>query len=77
MCEDNEIAHDKRHLKSLDLISKDDKYTNLALLMSDQSPIVVKFAKYDKNMNFLVKSEHKGSLLKVLNDGRFGACGQL
>ena len=68
VCEDNEIVHDKRHLKSLDLISKDDKYTNLALLMSDQSPIVVKFAKYDKNMNFLVKSEHKGSLLKVLND---------
>lgn len=24
VCEDNEITHDKRHLKSLDLISKDD-----------------------------------------------------
>ena len=68
VCEENGIAHDKRHLKSLDLISKDGRYTNLALLMSDQSPIIVKFAKYDKNMNFLVKSEHKGSLLKVLND---------
>ena len=68
VCDENSIAHDKRHLKSLDLISKDGYYTNLALLLSDQSPIVVKFAKYDKNLNFIVKSEHKGSLLKVLND---------
>lgn len=68
VCDENGIAHDKRQLKSLGLISKDGKYTNLALLLADQSPVVVKFAKYDKNMNFVVKAEHKGSLLKVLSD---------
>ena len=68
VCEENGIEHDERHLKSLNLLTKDGQYTNLALLLSDKSPIVVKFAKYDKDMNFIVKAEHKGSLLKVLND---------
>ena len=36
--------------------------------MSDQCPIVVKFAKYDKNLNFIVKAEHTGCLIKILND---------
>ena len=62
VCEENGIEHDKRHLKSLALISKDGYYTNLAILMSDQSPVVAKFAKYDADLNFIVKSEHKGSL---------------
>ena len=50
------------------MINKNGLYTNLALLMSDQSPIVVKFAKYDEHLNFKVKKEYKGSLLKVMNN---------
>lgn len=37
------------------------------MLLSDQSPIIVKFDKYDKNLNFLVKKEFKCSLLKCLD----------
>ncbi len=50
------------------MINKNGEYTNLAYLMSDQSPIIVKFAKYDKNLNFITKKEYEGSLLKVLNN---------
>ena len=66
-CEEQGISHQKRNLKSLGIINSDNQYTNLGLLLSDQSPIVVKFAKYDNNMNFLLKKEFKGSLLKVLH----------
>lgn len=67
ICDENDIEHEERNLKSLGLLNKENKYTNLGLLLSDQSPIIVKFAKYDKNLNFLVKKEFKGSLLKCLN----------
>lgn len=68
LCEENNIPHEERNMKSLKMINKNNKYTNLALLLSDQSPIVIKFAKYDKHFNFLVKKEYKGSLLKVLDN---------
>ena len=68
ICEENNVKHDERQFKSLGLINKEGDYTNLALLMSDQSPIEVKFAKYDKNLNFIVKKTYKGSLLKILED---------
>ena len=68
VCKENVVECDKRHFKSLGMISKDGKYTNLGLLMSDQCPIVVKFAKYDKDLNFIVKAEHTGCLIKILND---------
>lgn len=67
-CDDNHIEHEERNLRSLRLINSEHQYTNLALLLSDQSPIVIKFAKYDKNLNFLVKKEFKGSLLKCLDN---------
>lgn len=66
-CDENNIQHEERNFKSLGLLNKENKYTNLGLLLSDQSPIIVKFAKYDKNLNFIVKKEFKGSLLKCLN----------
>ena len=68
ICDDNNLPHDERNMKSLRMINKDGLYTNLALLMSDQSPIVVKFAKYDSQLNFKVKKEYKGPLLKVMNN---------
>ncbi len=67
ICDENDIQHEERNLKSLGLLNKENKYTNLGLLLSDQSPIIVKFAKYDKNLNFIVKKEFKGSLLKCLD----------
>ena len=67
ICDENDIKHEERNLRSLGLLNKENKYTNLGLLLSDQSPITVKFAKYDKNLNFLVKKEFKGSLLKCLD----------
>ena len=63
-----EIKHDSRQLKTLKMIDKNNKYTNLALLLSDQSPICIKFAKYDKDMNFITKHIFEGSLLKTLDD---------
>lgn len=68
ICEENNVAHDIRSYKSLNMINSDGQYTNLGLLMSDQSPIEVKFAKYDKNMNFIVKKIYSGSLVKILED---------
>lgn len=68
VCDENNITHEERNMRSLRIINKDGQYTNLALMVSDQSPIVVKFAKYDKNLNFTTKKEYKGSLLKVLNN---------
>ncbi len=73
VCNDNNISHDKRNLRSLRLINKNGEFANLGLLMSDQSPVVIKFAKYDKNLNFIVKKEYKGSLLKVLDNVLDGA----
>ena len=73
VCNENDIAHDKRNLRSLRILNKNDEYTNLGLLMSDQSPVVIKFAKYDKHLNFIVKKEFKGSLIKVLNNVLEGA----
>lgn len=67
VCDDNKISHQERTLKSLGLIGKNKKYTNLAWLLSDQSPVVIKFAKYDSNMNFLVKKQFSGSLIKTLD----------
>lgn len=55
ICDENNIPHEERNLRSLRMINKDGKYTNLGFIMSDQSDIVVKFAKYDKNLDFMKK----------------------
>ena len=67
ICKENNIEMSERKFKSLGIKNTDNQYTNLGLLLSDQSPIVVKFAKYDNNHNFLVKKQFAGSLLKILN----------
>ena len=68
ICDENHIPHEERSLRSLRLIDKDGKYTNLAFMLSDQSDIVVKLAKYDRHLNFITKKEFKGSLLKCLEN---------
>ena len=68
VCKQNDISYDKRNLRSLGIIDKNGLYTNLGFLLSDQSSMVVKFAKYDKHLNFTVKKEFGGSLLKALDN---------
>ena len=58
-------AHKFRNLK---IINKDGLYTNLGLLVSDQNPIEVKFAVYDKNLDFKVKEEFHGSIVTIADD---------
>ena len=45
-------VHKFRNLK---IVNKNGDFTNLGLLVSDQNPIEVKFAVYDKNLDFKVK----------------------
>ncbi len=68
VCLNHNLLLDERNMTSLRMINKRGEYTNLALWMSDQSPLIVKFAKYDENRNFLVKKEYSGSLLKILDN---------
>ncbi len=41
------------------------KFTNLGLLLSEESPVVVKFAVYTEGMDFKVKKEFRGSLVHI------------
>lgn len=59
-----------REMISLGMRRPDGVYTNLALILSDQSPIKVKVAEYDEAMDFKVKKVFGGSLLRVLRDVR-------
>lgn len=54
--------------RNLKIINKEGKFTNLGLLVSDQNPIEVKFAVYDKNLDFKVKEEFHGSIVTIADD---------
>lgn len=54
-----------RNMVSLRLRNASGQYTNLAYLLSDQSDIVVKIAEYDKDRNFRLKKQLKGSLIDL------------
>ncbi len=58
-------AHKFRNLK---IVNKNGEFTNLGLLVSDQNPIEVKFAVYDKNLDFKVKEEFHGSIVTIADD---------
>ena len=60
------LKWDDRIMVSLGLKNKKDEFTNLAYILSDQSPIVIKFAEYDEERNFLQKRNLSGSLVKTL-----------
>ena len=53
--------------KNLHLINELNKYTNLALLLSDQNPSTIKIATYesDEKSKFLDRKEFSGSLLEI------------
>ena len=62
------IPLDHRALITLGVRRPNGEYTNLGLLLSDQSPIQVKVAEYDDKLNFRIKRTFSGSLLRVLRD---------
>lgn len=53
--------------KNLHMIDKNNKYTNLSLLLSDQNPYTIKLAVYQsyEKENFLDRKEFNGSLLEI------------
>ena len=62
------IPTDRNQKVSLGLFDPYGNYTNLAWLLSDQSPTAVKVAEYDRNLDFKIKKTFTGPLLKVLSD---------
>ena len=66
--EEIDINIDNNSIKSnLHMINVQDKYTNLALLLSDQNPFTLRIATYDSSEknNFLDRKEFGGSLLEI------------
>lgn len=62
----NDLEFNPKKMETLG-ISRNGRFTNLGLLVSDQNPIVVKFAVYkDKTRTeFKVKKEFEGSIVKI------------
>ena len=68
---EKEIAFGNREKKILGIINDNDKYTNLALLLSDQCPYTIKMAVYTDNTKreFIDKKETNiGSVLQQLEE---------
>lgn len=59
------IEFGKDNYLTLGITNTNGKYTNLGLLISEESPIEVKFASYDEHLNFLKKKEFSGSIIKI------------
>ena len=59
------LEFNSQKYKALKLADEQGRFTNLGLLVSDQNPIVLKFAVYDRNMHFLIKKDMEGSLIKI------------
>lgn len=59
------VEFHKGKYKNLGIVDKSGMFTNLGLLVSDQSPIEVKFAVYDKHIDFKVKKEFTGSIVDI------------
>jgi len=68
VCLEKNIPVNKKQKINFGLINSKDEYTNIGLLLSDESPIEIKIAEYDDNLNFKIKKSLKGSLIKVLID---------
>lgn len=59
--------NDENIKRNLKLYNEENKYTNLALLLSDQNPYTIKIAAYvsSEKSNFLDRKEISGSLLEI------------
>lgn len=67
-CDEHNISLSDKQMVTLGLRKANGLYTNLGLLLSDESPVCVKVAEYDDQMNFKLKKTFEGSLLKALLD---------
>ena len=65
-CDEHDISLTDKQMVTLGLRKTSGLYTNLGLLLSDESPVCVKVAEYDDQMNFKIKRTFEGSLLKAL-----------
>ena len=65
--DENIDIKDSNILKNLHLLNEQNKYTNLALLLSDQNPFTIKIASYKskEKTNFIDRKEFNGSLLEI------------
>ena len=62
-----EVDFSEEKFETLHMLDTNGRFNNLALLLSDENPRVVKFAVYDDDsLNFNVKEEFKGSWLLIL-----------
>ena len=66
--EEKGIECNERLFTTLGLKNSKGIFTNLGYILSDQSPIMVKFADYDAQRNFRIKKNHTGCLIKILYD---------
>lgn len=62
------LLFNKSKYKTLKLINEKSEFTNVGFLLNDQNPIEVKFAVYDKNMNFKIKKEFQGSIISIADE---------
>ncbi|MEG0375656.1 MAG: putative DNA binding domain-containing protein, partial [Raoultibacter sp.] len=68
--EKKSIAFEVGEKRTLGLLAADGLYTNLALLLSDQCPSMIKSALFsdDDRNTFVTREEYTGSILKQLHD---------
>lgn len=67
------VAFSKKEFRTMKLVKEDGRYSNLALLLSDQCPYSIKVAVFEgtsKN-SFRDRREFKGSLFSQLNDASY------
>lgn len=62
------LSFNESKYKTLKLMNEKSKFTNAGLLLSDQNPIEVKFAVYDKDMNFKIKKVFQGSIVSIADE---------
>jgi len=68
--ENHSISFSFENKKTLGIVSKEGKYTNLGLIFSDQSPYLIKFATYkgETPLEFNTRKEFGGAILKIVDD---------
>ena len=64
----NDLILDDKAKRNFGILNKNNFYTNLGFILSDQSSISVKLAEYDQNLNFKIKKTFTGSLIKILDE---------
>lgn len=65
---DNGFELNERNMISLGIMNAKKQYTNLGLILSDQSDITVRIAEYDKERNFKLKKQLTGSLVELFHN---------